>query len=295
MEEKALAALLAKLKIKRWLWPQLDDPNMLDKFIKLQQKPVVLPSKQSLKGLDISQEMIDDYWCFTIKPKKSPSKNHIFYIHGGAFILPISSNHWRLITDVARASKASVTVPLYPLVPEHDYRPVHRHIKKVYDMTTKQYDPDNITVIGDSAGANLALVLPLLVAKSKQPKNVIALSPVVDLRANNSDIDKLEPVDPFLPLDTIRHVLPRYYGSLDPKDPIISPLFANYKKVRPKLHLLTSGKDLLSPDVELLHKSLKEQSIDHEYVYHPHLVHAWPILPTRSAKNTRRQIAKWCC
>lgn len=295
MIDKHLTALTARLRAKRFMWPKADDPSFVEKITKRQYQTPRRPTASVLKGLEMTTEEIGDYECITISPKNPKKNGRILYIHGGAFVFPITTLHWKAIADITHRSGISVVVPMYPFVPEYTYKNIHTHIKQVYDKIITTVEPPSVSVIGDSAGGNLALVLPFLVDHpSQQPGRIIALSPVVDLSADNPSMDIIEPSDPLLPLDAIRLLLPRYYAEKSAKDPIISPLFADYGNIRSKLYILNGGKDLLSPDIMLFHKTLTSEGIRHTYVFEKHLPHAWPILPLRSAPRTRAKIAEWC-
>lgn len=294
MIDKHLTTLTAKLRAKRFMWPKADDPNFVEKITKRQHQTPRRPTASLLKGLEMTTEDVGGYECITISTKYPKKNREILYIHGGAFVFPITSLHWKAIADIAHKSGTPVVVPMYPFVPEHTYKNIHTHIKQVYDKIITSVDPPSVSVIGDSAGGNLALILPFLVSLNRQPGCIIALSPVVDLSADNPSMDIIEPSDPLLPLDAIRLLLPRYYAEKSAKDPIISPLFADYGNIRSKLYILNGGKDLLSPDIMLFHKTLTSEGICHTYVFEKHLPHAWPILPLRSAPRTRAKIAEWC-
>lgn len=294
MIDKHLTTFAAKLRVKRFMWPKADDPDFIKKITRRQQQAFVQPRASLMKGLEVTREEVDGCDCVTISPKSPAQDRLIFYIHGGAFVFPITSLHWKSIVDIVRKSNVPVVVPFYPFVPEHTYKDIQAHIKRVYEKMTALVNPSLVSVIGDSAGGNLALILPFLVNKDRQPGRIIALSPVVDLSADNPLMDIIEPTDPLLPLAAIRLLLPRYYAEKISKDPIISPLFADYKDVRSELHILNGGKDILSPDITLFHDMLMNKNVRHAYVFERDLPHAWPILLLRSASRTRTQIAKWC-
>ena len=294
MIDKSLTTLTAKLRAKRFMWPKVNDPDFIEKITRKQHQASSQPATSLLNGLGIKTEVIEGYECITITPKNPLKDRRILYIHGGAFVFPITKLHWKAIADIVRKSNIPAVVPLYPFVPEHTYKDIHAHIKYVYEKIITSIDPSSVTIVGDSAGGNLALILPFLVKASRQPGHIIVLSPVVDLSADNPSMDVIEPTDPLLPLDAIRFLLPRYYVGKTAKDPLISPLFADYTKITSNLYILNGGKDLLSPDIELFHKMLEKKSIQHTYIFEQHLPHAWPILPLRSASAIRTQIAEWC-
>lgn len=290
MLDRLLVTIAAKIRLKKYLWPSHKDPNFFKKIDSWQKSANIAPKKRYLRGVTLKVHDINGYACYQISKNKSTSSKRIFYIHGGAFVFPVLQAHWRFVTFLVRQSGYTAIVPLYPLVPRHTYKDIHSHLKTVYLRMFKNEDPHDIFLIGDSAGGNLALVLPLILPKQMSPKNIIVLSPVVDLSASNPEMEIIEPQDPLLPLETIRYLLPSYYKGLDVKNPIISPIFADYRYCGSRLSIFNGGKDILSPEITLFHQKLLDSRIDHEYVFNEYLPHAWPLLPLFAARDSRAKI-----
>lgn len=290
--EQFTLSTIARLRLKNLFWPSPEDPQFVAKLTRQQGRPVRAPKFVARKH-QVTVESVAGYPCFIITPHGADTTRMIYYLHGGAFTLPMSRPHWSLASYLATHTQQSVCLPAYPLVPQYDYRDIHHHIVTVYQRVLQRVEPEYVTVMGDSAGGTLALVLPLLVSTRQQPGRVMALSPAVDLTMENPQIDDLESRDPFLPLAAIRHFMPRYYTDASPKAPHISPLYADYTDVRSRISLMNAGRDLLSPDTALLHDKLTALGIDHDYLYEPEAFHAWPIAPAPSAKKARQQLVEW--
>ena len=289
--DKILVSIAARLKIKRLLWPSHTDPAFFTKIDAWQKLKVSAPSRWSVRGLVVTERDIDGYRCYELSRRARPRAERILYIHGGAFVFPILRAHWRFVAKLVKATGRTAVIPFYPLVPHHTYKEIHAHLKTVYLRVLETTNPDDVTVVGDSAGGNLALVLPQIVKAELHPRQIIALSPVVDLSASHPDMDRIESRDPLLPLDTIRYLLPSYYKGLDAKDSRISPLYADYRDCRSCLTLINGGRDILSPDITALHERLLQSGVAHNYVYELDLPHAWPLLSLPSARKAHRYIA----
>lgn len=292
MIDKILITVAAKIRIKKYLWPSHADPHFYDEISRLQSSETATPRKRYLRGLQLNRSDINGYACYQISTRYERSGGKILYIHGGAFVFPILQSHWRFITRLVRETGQTAIVPLYPFVPENTYKQIHAHLKTVYLQLLDSASPGDVTVIGDSAGGNLSIVLPFLVDDKRQPKQVISISPVVDLRASNSEMEEIEPKDPLLPLDTIRYLFPSYYRGGNVTDPTVSPIFADYERFRSKLVIFNGGKDILSPDIKLFHDKLLGADFKHEYIYENALPHAWPLLTLFAARAARMRIAR---
>src|SRR5260370_35107008 len=72
-----------------------------------------------------------------------------------------------------------------------------------------------------------------------------------------------------------------YAGSTDPKDPILSPLYADLAGFPPTL-FITSGRDLLLSGTTILHRAYLRAGVDAQLVVFEALPHAFwnnPALP----------------
>jgi acetyl esterase/lipase len=80
---------------------------------------------------------------------------------------------------------------------EDDYK----LLNKIYKELLKSNDSANITLMGDSAGGNMALVMAqqLKLAKLPKPCKIILISPPVDFGTNSIIAKQLADHDPVLP------------------------------------------------------------------------------------------------
>src|SRR5581483_8238734 len=84
-----------------------------------------------------------------------------------------------------------------------------------------------------------------------------------------------------------------YIGSTDPKDPVLSPLYADLKGFPPTL-FVTSERDLLLSGTTILHRAYLRAGVDAELVVFEALPHAFwnnPALP--ESKETDRVMARF--
>jgi acetyl esterase/lipase len=95
-----------------------------------------------------------------------------------------------------------------------------------------------IAVTGDSAGGNLALVLASRVAAKAEPAKAIlvgvaALSPVTDLTLSGASYETRAEADPYFTKHQVAELVRSYLGSVDPNDPLASPLQARLSGLPP--------------------------------------------------------------
>ncbi|WMZ49087.1 alpha/beta hydrolase [Staphylococcus pseudintermedius] len=84
-------------------------------------------------------------------------KNKILYIYGGTFVFQPSVFHWRFMDKLAYETLHEIVLPIYPKAPEFTYRETHEAIEQAYRRLLKETEPENIVIMGDASGGNMAL------------------------------------------------------------------------------------------------------------------------------------------
>jgi len=100
---------------------------------------------------------------FTISPRNGEARKHLLYLHGGAYVYEIMGMQWRMLARFLDEDDATITVPLYPLVPEYTCEQIAQFVLGVYRVL--QNDGKPIVLLGDSSGGGMALSL------SQQPRD----------------------------------------------------------------------------------------------------------------------------
>ncbi len=98
---------------------------------------------------------------------------------------------------------------------------------------------------------------------------------------------RIEPVDPNKPRPN------EYVGSTDPKDPVVSPIYADLKGWPPSL-LVTSTRDLLLSDTAMFHLALTKAGVDAQLLVYEALPHAfWYHYEMPETTDTLNRMAKF--
>jgi epsilon-lactone hydrolase len=216
------------------------------------------PAPASLPGsfrerYDVRERRVRGEPVLTLLPKPAPSAWHIVYTHGGGYVNALGKTHWEIIWALLEATCASVTVPIYPLAPEHSYQEAYGELEEVYRALVGTVRPDRIVLCGDSAGAALALgqVYRFREKALPPPAHVFLFSPWLDVTLSNPEAAAIEPHDPMLRIDTLRELGRWWAGGADPKLPLISPLFGDPRGL-PPVRMYHGTDDILLPDARLL-------------------------------------------
>lgn len=235
-------------------------------------------SKYSIKGTIHKNHNI---WTF------DGNTTLVYYLHGGAFVLGLNSLYYSMIGRLAKISKATIVAPDYPLPPEHNVNEIHEWVKSSYIETIAKHNPNNIIIMGDSAGGNLAIALAdwIMTSELRKPSNLILLSPWVDLELKNPKLEA-NPSEQLLDKKDIQKAAIRFANGLDLKEPLISPLYHNNLTL-PKTTMFSGDLDLLHDDIVRFSK--KNPKITLKITNH--MPHVHMIMPTKEAKITLKQIS----
>jgi len=196
--------------------------------------PAPMPRKFS-KLFRTQEQQVDGKPVFTIAPRHGEPAIHILYTHGGAYINALQWIHWEIIRKLVERLGARVTVPIYPLAPEHTYREAFAFLADVY-RTVLQHAPDQpIVLCGDSAGGGFALAQAIHYRDLglRLPDRLVLFSPWLDITMSNPDNALVEPRDIMLGTPGLLQCGQWWAGGDDPRSPLLSPLFGNLAGLPP--------------------------------------------------------------
>lgn len=241
---------------------------------------------------DVTERSFEEMQVFTLNDKKSPKQKVIIYIHGGAHTHQPIGFHWKFMDKIAQSLDAKIIAPIYPKVPNFNYQHTYPRLLNLYRETLESIEsPKQLTIMGDSAGGNISLSLAhyLKMNNLPQPKDIILLSPCVDMILDNPVIFDYETRDPMLAIEGF-DVIRRIWAadkSLD--DPMISPIYGNLEGLG-KITIFIGTHEGLFPDNMRLDKMLTDQGIEHNTFVYPKMNHVFVVFPIPEAKDAQRKI-----
>jgi len=202
---------------------------------------------------DVRDERVLGQTVYTLTPRGHASGWHVVYTHGGGFVYPLRALHWEVIEALVRHTGASVTVPIYPLAPEHQFLETFRLLEHVYRTLLHHVPASRIVLCGDSAGGNLALAQALHYRELglALPARIVLFSPVLDATMENPEMAAMEAGDPVLRISSARQFFRWWAGTADLRSPLLSPLHADLRGLPPMEVFVGTG-EMLLPDVRLL-------------------------------------------
>lgn len=123
--------------------------------------------------------MVGGFRTVTLRPRAGASGASMIYLHGGTYINELVRPHWTMIAELIRRTGATITVPFYPLAPEHTFGEAFGYLETVYARVLETAAADDVVLAGDSAGGGLSagLALHFQAAGLPRPGRLLLFSP----------------------------------------------------------------------------------------------------------------------
>lgn len=190
-----------------------------------------------------------------------PTGEYVVALHGGAFIFPPSFFHWINYSVTAYQTGATFEVPIYPLVQQGGTAgTVVPKIAGLISWQIAQHGVQNVSVVGDSAGGNLALAAVQYIVSQGDPvpSSMVLLSPWLDIGDG-------------------RAISKAWAGGLSITNPIVSPLFGPLAGL-PQTHVYSGGLDPLAEQAAVLQQAAVAHGAPFDFALNNFGIHDWVLL-----------------
>ncbi len=197
----------------------------------------------------------------------------LLFIHGGGFVTESVETYNRVCWNLAKHTKHVVVSVDYPLAPEHTFP---RQLEDCYavaraiftDQSILNVRPEEITVIGDSAGGNLTAALGLLARERGEflPKRQILIYPCLgNDYTENSPYPSVQEFGTgyLLTRRTMEDYIRLYAGKEEDRhNPLFAPVLAKDLSGLPDTLVITGECDLLRDEGEDFARRLAGDGVD---------------------------------
>ena len=234
-------------------------------------------------GLNVQRSEFEGMPVWALQSPGSSSEETVVAVHGGGLILQPIIFNWLAYARIARDTGATVIVPIYPLVQQGGT--AGTVVPAMADLISAQIDQhgaENVSVFGDSAGGNIALVAVQEMVRRGDPvpSRMVLSSPPLDSTLSNPAIQFVD--DPTLSATpTLLTVLKSgalWADGLDLTDPLVSPLYGSLAGLPPTA-VYAGSNDVVAPDVLILRdKALATPGADFTFILRKGEPHDWAIL-----------------
>lgn len=267
---------------------KLADPIAFDNYLlnqaeaneKLVDVPEILTFKTSVESIDIEGTQ-----TFLLN-RRDRNDRAVIYLHGGNFVRRPTVNQWKFADTIARRTRAEIFLPMYPLAPVHSHAEAHVAIEAIYRRVVDEYGARNITLIGDGAGAGLAVSFAQRLTDMglEQPSHLILISPWVDITLGNPRVDDFEAQDPILASYGLRKIGVLWARGTEDTNPLVSPINGEVRNLR-NVMVFAGTRELFFPDAKLLYDRIAATGIHAEFHEGRGLNHNFPLFPTPEATH----------
>jgi monoterpene epsilon-lactone hydrolase len=203
----------------------------------------------------------------------------ILYLHGGGYVMGSIGTHRAMVARIARASNARALLIDYRLAPEHPFPAAVDDAVAAYRWLVAQgCKPGRIAIAGDSSGGGLTLatLLKLRDLGVSQPAAGVGISPWTDLEGTGESVKTKAAIDPMVTQENLSLSAKSYYANHDPKNPLISPIHADFRGLPPLL-LQVGESEILLDDATRAAARAKAAGVNVELEIWPEMIHVWHV------------------
>jgi epsilon-lactone hydrolase len=214
-----------------------------------------------------------------VTPDEIPASNRdkvFINIHGGGF--NSDSGSYSESIPIASYAGVKVVAVMYRLAPENPFPAGIDDVISVYKELLKTHTPQHIVIYGTSAGA---IMTGEVAVKLKQlglplPAALGIFSGIGDfaIPGDSAALFTLRGLGGHLDPPTAAPHDPYYIGATDPRDPVLSPIYADLHGLPPTLFVTATRDALLSGTVNL-HRAFLRAGVDARLVVFDALPHAF--------------------
>ena len=246
-----------------------------------QDRDITTCSRELIEGLSIEYVTLPNAGAWLVKRDGDPEDKIIYYIHGGGFVGACTKDRMPFVSTLARRFGYNVFSLDYRLAPEWKQPCQLLDCLDGYLWLLERYAPENIVLIGESAGGNLVLCLSMLLRDRglPLPKAVYSNSPVTQFTEYTDSFRRCSLKTDFIVTESIlENTTGIYFEAADAYDPYVSPLFGELTGLPPIL-LTASECECLLDDAVHMYEQLKAAGNETRLITYPKLCHAFIISP----------------
>jgi acetyl esterase/lipase len=231
---------------------------------------------KNISSQQTSLNGINAEWIIPANPAKDKV---LLYIHGGGFISGSCLTHRMHVAKFANGCNLKSLVFDYRLAPEHPFPAALEDCIAAYTwLINLGYEPKDIIIGGESAGATLTLSLLLALKENniQLPKAAFSISPITDLSCSAKSFIYNAAKD-VAPMNSWSVWTNLYISDNDLKNPLLSPQFGNYEGI-PPIYVCVGTHEIHLEDCVNVAKAAEQQGVEVTLRKWEHMIHAFPLL-----------------
>jgi monoterpene epsilon-lactone hydrolase len=215
-----------------------------------------------------------------VAPVAADEDRVLLYLHGGGYSIGSIESHRKLAGHLATAAGVRGMIIDYRLAPEHPFPAGLDDAVTAFSWLLREgHQANHIAVGGDSAGGGLALATALALRERglPAPAALVLLSPWTDLASTGESLTTNTGKDLVLGRgDEEDPGIAWYAGEHDVTNPLISPLYADFRDFPPFI-VHVGGDELLLDDSTRLAERASAAGCDATIEVWPEMQHVFQI------------------
>jgi len=172
-------------------------------------------------------------WC---TPEGAATDRVLLYFHGGGCVVGSMYSHRKLAGHLAKAAGARALVLDFKRAPEAPFpSQIDEGVAAYQWLLDQGIAPGHIATIGDSAGGNLAITVPLKLRDLglPLPGAIVPISPWIDMELSLEAFETRAATDAIWARPMWEQMVTTYLGTASTKDPLATPLNADLTGLPP--------------------------------------------------------------
>lgn len=215
------------------------------------------------------------------------NEDYILYIHGGGFVSGSAKGTKGYCSMIAHYSKCKVITIDYSLAPEKPFPNGLNDAYNYYVGLLEKSQNSNISLIGESGGANLCLgtAIRAINENKKLPSSIVVHSPIIDL---TNSLERKYEINDFTVSETAFKPLQEMYcGNNDFSNSEISPLYFDKYDKFPPIFITCDYNEVLRADSEKLYELCNNKEVDSKLVMMKGTFHSFGSIGTESPETKK--------
>jgi monoterpene epsilon-lactone hydrolase len=234
------------------------------------QRAATLPDLRQRLGVRVEPTMIAGVKAYLVTPASLPDANRnrlLVHFHGGGYVFfPGESGTAEAIMMAGYGGMKIISVD-YRMPPDFPYPAAMDDAMAVWKEIVKTTDPKNIAIFGTSTGGGMTLAVVLRAEKEGLPLPAATApgTPWSDMTKTGDTYFTNEMLDNVLVSNDgwLGDAAKLYANGHDPKDPMLSPVYGDFRGFPPTI--LTSGtRDLFLSNTVRVHRKMRAAGVDAE-------------------------------
>jgi acetyl esterase/lipase len=207
-------------------------------------------------GVTVEQVDADGVPAQRILVTGAGNQRWILHFHPGGFTRAGVNDNRAVAVRLAQAAGSNALFPDYRGTPAHPFPAGLNDCVTAYRwLRGRGVAASQIAITGESAGANLVLATALALRESGEalPGALIAASPPTDMAMTGESMKTKAFIDPLMAGGLAQDAFALYtnHEATDPRNPLVSPLYANVQGLPPTLLLAGTEEALLSDSTRM--------------------------------------------